>query len=204
MPIRSPQVDAYIARAPEYARPILAKIRHAFHAGCPELEERIKWNSPSFEYKGLLGGMAAFKAHVAFGFWKARLMEDTSGLLRGEPRASAMGVSVTSLKELPPKRVLVAYVRQARRLNEEGRKEPKLARPKGTIRVKVPPDLKAALTHHAQAKRHLDAFPPSARRDYVEWLTEAKSPRTRAKRLATALEWLDEGKRHNWKYERRR
>ena len=86
MKSRSKEVDAYIAKAPEYARPILVKIREAFHAGCNDLEERIKWGVPSFEYKGMLGGMAAFKKHVTFGFWKARLMDDVHELFSGKPR----------------------------------------------------------------------------------------------------------------------
>jgi uncharacterized protein YdeI (YjbR/CyaY-like superfamily) len=200
---RTPEIDGYIARAPEYARPILTRLREAFHAGCPELEERLKWGMPSFEYKGLLGGMAAFKKHVTFGFWKSRLMEDFHRVFTGEPRASMMGARVESLAELPPKKVLVSYVKEAKRLNDEGVKEPKRARPKRTIRVAVPADLKAALARNAKAKAIFETFAPSHKRDYVEWLTEAKQAETRARRLRTALEWIAEGKRRNWKYETR-
>ncbi len=139
---RSPEVDAYIARAPEFARPILEKVRGAFQAGCPEIEERIKWGVPSFEHKGMLGGMAAFKKHVTFGFWKSRLMEDFDKIFTGKRRASMMGARVESLADLPPKKTLVAYVR------------------------------------------------------------EAKREETGKKRLVTAIEWLAQGKRRNWKYER--
>jgi len=195
------EVDGYIAGAPAFARPILERIRDAFHAGCPEIEERLKWGVPSFEHKGLLGGMAAFKNHVTFGFWKSRLMEDFHRVFSGKPRASMMGARVEKLSDLPPKKVLVAYVKAAKRLNDEGIKEPKLARPKGTIRVVVPADLKAALAGNQKAQATFTGFPPSARRDYVEWLGEAKREETRAKRLKTALEWLSQGKRRNWKYE---
>lgn len=198
---RTPEIDGYIAAAPEYARPILAKIREAFHAGCPEIEERLKWGVPSFEYKGLLGGMAAFKKHVTFGFWKSRLMEDFRRVSSREPRASMFGARVESLADLPAKKVLVTYVKEAKRLNDEGVKEPKLARSKGTIRVVVPADLKQALAANKKAQATFTGFPPSARRDYVEWLTEAKRDDTRAKRMRTAVEWLAQGKRRNWKYE---
>ena len=203
MAARSKQVDVYISKAPEFARPILERIREAFHAGCPELQERIKWGAPSFEHAGMLGGMAAFKRHVAFGFWKARLMDDPAGLFARGPRASAMGVRVESPQDLPPKRVLVAYVKAARRLNEAGVKEPRLTKPRGSIRVVVPADLKAALARNARARSTFEGFPPSARRDYVEWLTEARQPQTRTRRVATAVKWLAEGKRRNWKYEQR-
>ncbi len=198
---RSNEVDVYIRKAPEFARPILEKIREAFHAGCPGLEERIKWGVPSFEYKGMLGGMAAFRRHVSFGFWKARLMADPEELFRGAPRASPMGVRVNTLADLPRKKVLVAYVKEARRLNEAGIKEPKLARPKRSARVEVLTELVEALDRNPAARRTFDAFPPSCKREYVEWILEAKREETRAKRLATTIEWLAQGKRRNWKYE---
>lgn len=200
---RSPAVDAYIARASPQARPILERIRNAFHAGCPGLEERIKWGVPSFEYRGMLGGMAAFKRHVSFGFWRARRMADPEGLFAGQPRASPMGIRVSSLADLPPRKVLVAYVRQARRLNLEGAKQHGPGNARKAPRVVVPADLAAALAGNPRARRTFDALPPGARRDYVEWLLEAKRPQTRARRRDTAIEWLAQGKRRNWKYERR-
>ena len=199
---RSKDVDAYIAKSPDFARPILVRLRNAFHAGCPKIEERIKWGVPSFEYKGLLGGMAAFKKHVGYGFWKARLLDDPEGLFDRGPRASAMGIRAASLDDLQTRTVLVDYVRRARRLNDEGIKEPKLTRPKRSIQVGVPPDLANALARNAEARRTFESFPPSARRDYVNWIEDAKRPATREKRLTTTVEWLAEGKRRNWKYEK--
>lgn len=201
MAARSREVDAYIRKAPEYARPILEKIREAFHAGCPGLDERIKWGRPSFEYGGMLGGMAAFKRHVSFGFRKARLMADPEGLFQGAPRASAMGVRVEGLADLPAKKVLVAYVKEARRLNEEGIKEPRLERPKRSARVEVLTELVEALDRNPAARQTFDAFPPSCKREYVEWILEATREETRARRLSKTVEWLAEGKRRNWKYE---
>jgi uncharacterized protein YdeI (YjbR/CyaY-like superfamily) len=198
---RSAEVTAYIAKSPEYARPILVKLRDAFHAGCPEIEECLKWGMPSFEYKGLLGGMAAFKQHVTFGFWKSRLMEDFHRIQTGEPRAGMMGARVESVAELPSNKVLVTYVKEAKRLNDEGIKEPKAARKKTPARLTVPADLAAALAGNAKAKKHFDAFPPSARREYTEWITEAVRPQTREQRLKTAVQWLSQGKRRHWKYE---
>jgi uncharacterized protein YdeI (YjbR/CyaY-like superfamily) len=198
----SPEVDAYIAGSAEFARPILGKIREAFHAGCPALEERLKWGVPSFEYNGLLGGMAAFKKHVAFGFWKSRLMEGFAERFAAAPRASFMGARLESVKDLPPKRVLVAFVRQAVRLNEEAIRDLRAARPSRPSRVAVPRDLALALAANARAKRTFEAFPPSAKRDYAEWIVEAKTEATRRRRLDTAVQWLAEGKRRNWKYER--
>jgi uncharacterized protein YdeI (YjbR/CyaY-like superfamily) len=201
---RSPEIDAYVAEAPEFARPILKKLRTAFHAGCPGLEERLKWGMPSFEYKGLLGGMAAFKRHVAFGFWKSRLMADFEKTFGRDPAASGMRARVESLADLPSKDVLVAFVREARRLNDEGIKEPKLARPKRSARVTVPAALEAALAKNARARATFEGLPPSHKREYVEWITEAKREETRTRRIATTVTWLREGKTRNWKYDRPR
>jgi uncharacterized protein YdeI (YjbR/CyaY-like superfamily) len=202
MGTRTAAVDAYIKKAPEFARPILERIRDGFHAGCPELEEKIKWGHASFEYKGMLGGMAVFKKHVTFGFWKSRLMDDFDKLFKRGAKSSAMGARVESLSDLAPKKVLVAYVREAKRLNDEGVKEPVRARPKRTTEVEVPAVLTAALKKHAKARATFEAFPPSHKREYIEWITEAKRDETRDKRLETTIEWLEKGKHRNWQYER--
>jgi len=198
---RNPKVDAYIADSAEFARPIMEKLRDAFHAGCPGVEEKIKWGVPSFEYQGMLGGMAAFKRHVGFGFWKSRLMNDFEKTFGRPGRASAMGARFESLKDLPTKKVLVAFVKEAKRLNEEGIKDPKRAAPATKAAIRVPAEFRAALAKHAKARKAFEAFAPSHRREYLEWISEAKRPETRAKRIASTLEWLAEGKHRNWKYE---
>jgi uncharacterized protein YdeI (YjbR/CyaY-like superfamily) len=197
---KNPAVDAYIEKASDFARPILEKLRSAFHKGSPQLEETIKWGVPHFEYKGIVGGMAAFKKHVAFGFWKSKLMDDPEGLFDRGPRASMCSARVEDVNNIPSQKILVDYVRRAVQLNEEGTQLPTQPKRKGPIRVVVPPDLKAALAKSKRAAKAFDALAPSYRRDYVEWLTEAKTEKTRAKRLATAMEWISEGKPRNWKY----
>lgn len=199
---RNPKVDAYIEKSAAFARPILENLREAFHAGCPGLAETIKWGVPSFEYQGILGGMAAFKKHVGFGLWKSRLMPEFEKTFGRPGRASAMGAQFQSVQDLPAKKVLVAFVKEARRLNEAGVKEPKRAAAQPRPPIRVPADLKAALSKHATARATFAAFPPSQKREYLEWITEAKRPVTRAKRIATTLGWLAAGKHRNWKYAR--
>lgn len=195
---RIAEVDAYIAKAAPFAQPILEKIREAFHAAGPDIEEKMKWGVPHFDYKGMLGSMAAFKNHVGWGFWKSKLMKDPHGILTSD-RSGMGGSRIEKLSELPSKKVLVEYVREAMRLNDEGVKLDRAA-PKKAQPVEVPDDLAAALKKNKKAKTTFDSFPPSHRRDYVEWITEAKQEATRQKRLATTLEWLAEGKPRNWKY----
>ena len=194
---RNPAVDAYIAKSSELARPILEKIRAAFHKASPKLEETMKWGVPHFEYKGIVGGMAAFKKHVAYGFWKSKLMDDPEGLFERGAKASMCSARAESLKDLPTQKVLIDYVRRAIKLNEQDVRVPKK---KATTRVVVPPDLKAALAKNKRAAEVFREFAPSYRRDYIEWLTEAKTDATRKKRLTTAMEWIRDGKPRNWKY----
>lgn len=198
---RDPRVDDYIAAAEPFARPVLRKFRSLVHKGCPRVEETIKWGAPSFEYKGMLAGMASFKQHVSYGFWKAKLMHDPERILKSAPGESNFSFKAASRDDMPGDDVLIAYVREARRLNDEGVKAP-ASRRKPRKQLVVPPDFKKALAANRKARATFDGFPWSKQRDYVEWLTGAKRQATRDKRLATAIEWLAEGKSRNWKYEK--
>jgi uncharacterized protein YdeI (YjbR/CyaY-like superfamily) len=198
MAITDPRVDAYIQNAAPFAKPILTYIRKSVHAGCPEVEETMKWSFPHFVYKGMLCSMASFKAHCSFGFWKGSLLEVPPN---GTPM-SQFG-RITSLDDLPGSKELTRLVRQAASLNDDG---VKIARPKRTVpkaAPKAPADLQKALKGNAAASAAFKALSPSHRREYIEWITEAKTEATRKKRLGTTIEWLAEGKSRNWKYERK-
>lgn len=195
---RDPRVDACIKKAQPFAQPILRYLREIVHEGCPDVEETIKWGMPSFAYRGQLAGMAGFKAHITFGFWKGKLV--TGEMPRAKEAMWSFG-RITSIEDLPPKRQLLGLVRKAAKLNVAGAKvprRPKHARPA----LRAPADLNAGLKAKPKAKAFWATLPPSAKRDYIEWITEAKQATTRAKRLAETLKWLGEGRRRNWKYER--
>jgi hypothetical protein len=198
---RDPRVDAQIERAAPFARPILERLRAAVHAGCPEVRETLKWSRPSFEHHGLLCGMAAFKAHCTFGFWKHSLLVERAGP-KAKVELDRLG-RLTDPSQLPPRATLVRFVRLAARLNEEGAKAPRARRAKPRPPPKLAADLARALARNARAKSYFATLSPSHRREYIEWLTEAKQAQTRERRLQTALQWLSEGKPRHWKYMRR-
>ncbi|HET7845352.1 MAG TPA: YdeI/OmpD-associated family protein [Xanthomonadales bacterium] len=200
MPNRDPRIDAYIARAPEFARPVLEHLRAVVHEACPDVQETIKWGMPSFDHHGIMAGMAAFKAHATFGFWKSSLILDDAG--RSAEAAMGQFGRITKLADLPAKRVLVGYVKQAAKLNEQGVKSPARAARKAKPEAKPSADFAAALARNRKARAGFDAASPSCRREYVEWIDEAKRDETRAKRIATAVAQLAEGKALHWKYER--
>jgi len=196
MPTRDARVDAYIARARPFAKPILTKIRKAVHAGCPDVIETIKWSVPAFDHKGPLCGMAAFKAHCVWGFWKAALMKTVPA----DTAVKAIGGfgRFESVDQLPPERAIIQMVKEAAALNDAGVKVPKVVKAKPA--VKAPADMLAAIRKTRRARETYEAFSPSARREYIEWVTGAKSPETRARRLETAVQWMADGKVRNWKY----
>ncbi len=199
MASRDARIDAYIAKAQAFAQPILRRIRKAVHAGCPDVEESIKWGMPAFSYKGPLVGMAAFKAHCALAFWKASLMKTVPQ----DRRQDAMGQfgRFESIDDVPSERALVRMVKEAVTLNESGAKVARSrAAPKPPPRT--PAALLAALNKNARAIAAWTRFPPSHQREYVEWITDAKTEATRTRRLDTAVGWIAEGKGRNWKYER--
>jgi uncharacterized protein YdeI (YjbR/CyaY-like superfamily) len=198
---RDPRIDAYIAKQQEFAKPILTHLRDVVHTACPDVVETVKWSSPFFDYKGQpMCNMAAFKAHAAFGFWKAPLIDGLGpNSANGGDGAGNLG-RLTAVEDLPSKTQLTAFIKAAMKLNDEGVVVPK-RKPAAKPAVKVPPELAAALAKNKKAKVAFDDFPPGHRREYVEWITEAKREETKAKRVAQAVEWIAEGKSRNWKYQ---
>ena len=198
MPIKDPRVDAYIAKSADFAKPILQHLRKVVHAGCPDVTETIKWRFPHFDYKGVMCGMAAFKEHCAFGFWKEALILDGQTV---EKRGMGSFGCIRSLADLPSEKVLIGYVKKAAALNDAGIKAPGRTQPKKRDPILVPNFFSTALKKNSKARRTFDAFPPSARREYLEWVTEAKREETRDKRVGTAIKWLAQGKPRNWQYQ---
>jgi uncharacterized protein YdeI (YjbR/CyaY-like superfamily) len=189
---KDPRVDAYIAKANDFAKPILKQIRAALHKGHPAVSETIKWGVPAYvDERGILCMTAAFKQHCAWVFWTGRkpATVEATQLRR-----------ITSVKDLPSPRELVAVVKgAATRPAPSRRKTVKRA----AAPVKVPAYFLAALRRNPKAREAFDAFPPSHRREYIDWIDSAKTDDTRQRRLTTALAWIASGKSRNWKYERR-
>jgi hypothetical protein len=195
---KDPRIDAYIANAQPFARPILKLLRKLVHQGCPDVEETIKWGFPHFDHHGIMASMAAFKEHATFGFWQHTLV--TGGkTAKGEGAMGSFG-RVTARGDLPSDAAIVRLVQKAAALNESGVKTPRSPKAAPKPAAKAPADLLAALSKNRKAKATFDAFPPSHKREYVDWIVEAKRPETRASRLETAIEWMAAGKSRHWKY----
>ncbi len=195
------RIDAYIAKSAAFARPILTHLRSLVHEACPDVEETMKWSFPHFDYHGVMCSMAAFKSHCVFGFWKAPLMEDPHHVMNETGKGGAMGHfgRITSLADLPGKSILLSYIKEAARLNEENVKlEKKPRRPQKAPRI--PDSFQKSLRENKKALDVFARFSPSQQREYIEWITEAKGEETRARRMSTAVAWIAEGKQRNWKY----
>jgi uncharacterized protein YdeI (YjbR/CyaY-like superfamily) len=203
MPLTDPRVDAYIEKAAPFAKPILIKLRKLILQACPDAVETIKWSFPNYEIHGsMLCNMAAFKEHCSFGFWKASLLKDPNDILHlAEKHAMGHFDKLLSVKDLPADKILIAYLKEAALLNKNN---VKLKKPKPAPKkdLSVPRELALALKKNKKASAIFEAFSPSHRREYIEWIIEAKTEDTQNKRIATTLEWLEEGKSRNWKYKK--
>jgi uncharacterized protein YdeI (YjbR/CyaY-like superfamily) len=194
------RIDLYISKSAEFAKPILLHLRELVHTACPDVKETIKWSFASFDYKGPMCSMASFKQHCAFGFWKASLMKDKALVVNAESESS-MGHygKITSLKDLPADKKIIAHIKEAMMLNNKGIKLP--PRKVNTNKEIVVPDyFLKQLKKNKKAITTFESFSPSHKREYVEWITEAKTDETKNRRMETAIEWISEGKSRNWKY----
>ena len=194
------KIDAYIAKSQPFAQPILEYIRELVHTTCPDVEEKIKWSMPFFDYKGkMMCHMAAFKQHCAFGFFQAALMDEPM-LIQNAESESAMGHlgRITSLKDLPPEKKLIGFIKKAMEITDDGKRLIKKAAPK--TEYIVPSYITAAIKKNKKAFTTWEAFAPSHRKEYAAWIDEAKTEATKEKRITQATEWIAEGKQRHWKY----
>ncbi|MBK8956237.1 MAG: YdeI/OmpD-associated family protein [Saprospiraceae bacterium] len=203
---KDPRIDAYIDKSNAFAKPILIHLRQLIHQAVPEINETIKWSFTAFDYKGPLCTMAAFKEHISFDFWKAELLKDPEKHL--QPRknhgGNAMGHlgKIQSLQDLPPDEIIIAFLLEAKKLNDEQIKLPPKPK-KEWIEIPIPEEFTTALQLHKKAQTEFEKFSPSHKREYLHWINEAKTTATRDKRIQTAMEWISEGKSRNWKYEKK-
>ncbi len=203
MASHDPRIDAYLERAEEFAQPVLEHLRAIVHATCPNVEETIKWGFPHFMHAGsILCSMAAFKQHVAFGFWKGKLID---GIEPVDPDQSAMGQfgRLRRIDDLPGKRSLAGFIRQAMKLNEQGTRQPLSKRSTRSRAVSMPPELAAGLARSRRSREHFEKLPPGQQREYLEWIAEGKQVATRKRRSEQAIDWLSDGKPRNWRYMRK-
>jgi uncharacterized protein YdeI (YjbR/CyaY-like superfamily) len=203
----NPEVDGHIAKAQPFAQPILQHLRELVHEGCPEIEETVKWGRPFFEYRGeILCNMSAFKRHCRFGFWG----KEIGGVLRAagvgiENAADSLG-RITSLEELPSDKRMLDWIRQAAAFVDSGQHTSPIVARRRVVKAPKPPlaipaKFAAAIRRNKKAATMFSGFSPTCKREYVEWVADAKRAETRDKRIATAVEWIAEGKQRNWKYQ---
>lgn len=195
-----PRVDTYIANSPAFAIPILQHLRRLVHSACPDVVETMKWRFPHFMHKGMLCSMAAFKEHCAFQFWH-KTVRDSIASPKTPPAMGQLG-RITRRSDLPSDKVLTAHLKHAAKLNDQGIKSPRANRAPAPP-TKIPAPIQAELKKHPKAQANFNALSNSHRKEYIDWITQAKREETTAKRMATMISWLEEGKSLNWRYERK-
>ena len=197
------RIDAYILKSADFAKPILNHLRSLVHAACPNVEETIKWGFPHFDYKGMMCSMAAFKQHCAFGFWKTALMKDAKEMISQNDYAMGHMGKIRSLKDLPADKKITAWIKEAMKLNDDEVKLPERKKRDTNKEIEIPDILQKALNKNKTASTRFSNFSPSHKREYIEWINEAKTEETKNKRIASTIEWVLEGKSRNWKYMRK-
>lgn len=195
------RVDTYIDKQADFAKPILTHLRGLIHDACPEVQETIKWGFPHYDYKGIMVATAGFKKHCALTFWKGSLMKDEHKVMETVGK-TAMGQfgKIGSFEDLPDDSVITSYVIEAAQLNADGVKLPTAANTKKKRELDIPDYFMDAIKKNKKSLETFEGFSYSNKKEYVEWVTGAKTEPTREKRLATTVEWLAEGKIKNWKY----
>ncbi|SDP70446.1 Uncharacterized conserved protein YdeI, YjbR/CyaY-like superfamily, DUF1801 family [Mucilaginibacter sp. OK268] len=199
----NPQFDEYIEKSADFAKPIMEYLRQIIHETCPEVEEIIKWGNPHFDYKGdMMCILAGYKNHCSFSLYKAELMSDTK-IIESVKAGQKMGYmdKIKSLSDLPAKETLVAYIKEAMVLNENGVKKAKPVSEKPKV-IEVPDYFSEKLATNPLAKEIFESKSSSFRKDYLVWITDAKTEATRQKRMDQSLEWIAEGKGRFWQYEK--
>jgi uncharacterized protein YdeI (YjbR/CyaY-like superfamily) len=198
---KDPRVDSYILKSAEFAKPILIYIRNLVHQACPDVKENIKWGFPHFDHHGIMCSMASFKNHATFGFWKASLISDPGKLLL-KVGVTSMGQfgKLRHINDLPNRNEFLRMLVEAVKLNESGTQVIKKSVLKETRTLEIPSFFLDELNKNPRAHELFEGFSYTNKKDYVEWVTEAKTEATRLKRLSTAMEWMNEGKIRNWKY----
>ena len=201
------RIDAYIAKSKPFAKPILVHLRELVHKACPGVIETMKWSRPFFEYKGvILANMSAFKEHCSFGFWG----QEIAAVLREakvlQPDAMGSLGRITRIEDLPANNQMVGLLHQAVSFIDSGEYTSPIAARQKVVKapaaaVEAPPEFTKALKANKKASAAFAAFSPSCKREYVEWIADAKRAETRDKRIATAIDWICEGKQRNWKYQ---
>ncbi len=194
------RIDDYISKSADFAKPILNHLRKLVHTACPDVQETIKWGFPHFDYKGMMCSMASFKNHCAFGFWKAALMKDADLLKYNNENAMGHAGKIKSVDDLPADKIIIGQIKEAMKLNDEGIKLPERKNADKKPEIIVPDSLKKQLVKNKKASATFHNLNPSHKREYTEWIEEAKTEETKNKRILTTIEWLTEGKTRNWKY----
>lgn len=201
------RIDDYIAKSENFAKPILKYLRDIVHRACPDINETMKWSFPHFDYKGMMCGMASFKEHCTFGFWKASLMKDNHKVfIKGENAGMGNFGKIKDIQDLPYAKIIIEYIREAMKLNDEGitfeiRKKTNTTERKELI---IPDYFINAVKKNKKAFDTFNNFSYSHKKEYIEWITEAKREETRNKRIETTIVWLSEGKGRNWKYNKKK
>lgn len=192
----SENITAYIEKATPEFKEVMIALRSVLNNPNFDIKEDWKWGAPNFNNEGMICWLAHFRNHVGMNFFKGTLIKDKYNLFTHyrEEKGNRQ-LKFSDINQIIPEQIEY-YIEEAIKLNQENIKVVKKE-----IDTSLPLDLETELNNNPKAKMFFESLAPSYKRDYIEWIEEAKREATRTKRLATTMEWLSEGKKKNWKYE---
>lgn len=193
------EVNKYISNAPISQQKILSKLREIIHKASLDIEEKIRWSHPHFDYMGK--GMCfiqALKERVTFGFWFGDKIYNSPKLSK-EAKAiyETMG-NLTDVSQIPSTKLIIEEIHLAMKLIESGNRDVKEKKVKPQL--VIPDYLSLRFKKDKTANSSFSKMSPSHQREYVDWIIDAKTDETRENRISTMMSQVKEGKSKNWKY----
>jgi hypothetical protein len=191
------RINLYIAELPDWQRKHLVRVRQLIHSTEERIEEAWRGNAPHFDHQGSLIGMHAFKSCVSIWFHKGASLKDGHGLFKLTEKDAEREVRKYKIHEGESinEKAFLDLLKQALKVNaaQAGGAETK---PTSRALV-VPSDMEQVLRKDEQAWAQWEGLAASHKREYVEWITDAKQDETRKRRLAKALEMIRDGQAKN-------
>lgn len=165
-----------------------------------ELNETLKWGIPSYQINGKnVVGIGAFKSYAGLWFYNGSFLKDASKVLINAQEGKTKGLRqwrFTSLDELD-ETLIMEYVLEAIQNQKEGKEVKAEKKP-----LVIPNELREALAADLQLSEAFDELKLTTKREFAEYIQEAKREQTKADRLAKIIPMIKVGMGLNDKYKK--
>jgi uncharacterized protein YdeI (YjbR/CyaY-like superfamily) len=193
---RTRNPSQWLETCPDFSQPLAEQLVDWILNWEPDLAESIKWNNLCFSGRKLVLGLSACQRHLALFFFRGTELPDPKRLFgeHGENNTNIRTVRITSLDGFD-KDAFRALLHAAVELDADPMipPAPKLKRKPWPM----PDYFKKALAEkrNRAVAENFKTLAPSCQREYLVWLSTAKRPETKARRLKETLAALAAGRK---------